>query len=587
MLQFRKLNLLLVVLVCTLNPQIVFAFKGWIDPDTSADQYSAKSFSADSNQEYSYSYSLIMSDEFNRPGRQFKDGDDPMWTGIDKSDDDQTASGKKSLQYYNSSMITTENGNLVINTNTEDTKWKGWNPYMKKYEIMSRHFKSGMLQGWNKFCFTGGIIEMEVQFPGRSDVGGLWPAVWLLGNLGRATFETSTNLMWPWSYSKCNRDLQHAQEISGCDITTHYSMQEGRGRGATEIDIIEVMPGPSGKLPFLKNNVQRPYTAMTLQIAPGIPASKKRPPAGALPEWGFHWYKNLSYGQNVSINPFFYGTYLASTNTLEPVTRSKAESYQCDAIGSMMTLNDSYWNSMHKFRLEWQPGEKGYVRWYIDGEFKFGIDAPSLEAEGTEIPNEPSYLIINTAISTSWGFPNAPWGCSSYDCKDPESQCGFNAGFCKSLPAKFAVNYVRVYQNKNDPKQTVGCNPKGYPTTKFIQGHEFRYKLLTDVHAIKPIVTGGGECVDDAGCGEGVCDIKKCKCNADWMGPRCLVPTYANDFDDWEKEESIPVFLPFVPSFLEAFSLLALSLLAAATLLICTKRRTLNGTGLTTVPTWL
>jgi beta-glucanase (GH16 family) len=235
-------------------------FSGWIDPDTQAQHKYIHSFSDKKK------YTLIMSDEFNRDGRSFKDGHDPMWTAIDKSDDDQTSSGKKSLQFYNYTMITTKGGNLVISTNTEDTEWKGWNPYEKKYEKMSRHFKSGMLQGWNKFCYTGGVIDMEVQFPGRSDVGGLWPAAWLMGNLGRATFETSTNLMWPWSYSKCDRQLQHAQEISGCDITTHYSLQPGKGRGATEIDIIEVMPGPSGKLPFVKHHVQRPYTSMTLQV---------------------------------------------------------------------------------------------------------------------------------------------------------------------------------------------------------------------------------------------------------------------------------------------------------------------------------
>jgi hypothetical protein len=70
-----------------------------------------------------------------------------------------------------------------------------------------------MLQSWNKFCFTGGILEIDLQFPGEHDVGGLWPAVWLLGNLARATFLSSTNLMWPWSYAECNRDLQKAQEV--------------------------------------------------------------------------------------------------------------------------------------------------------------------------------------------------------------------------------------------------------------------------------------------------------------------------------------------------------------------------------------
>lgn len=147
--------------------------------------------------------------------------------GIDKSDDDQTSSGRGSLQFYNSSQISTEDGFLVIKTTTEETKWKGFNPYKKEYQMMSRHFKSGMLQSWNKFCFTGGIFEVDIQFPGRHDVGGLWPAVWLLGNLGRATYESSTNLMWPWSYGDCNREMQSAQEISGCDVTQHYSLVSG------------------------------------------------------------------------------------------------------------------------------------------------------------------------------------------------------------------------------------------------------------------------------------------------------------------------------------------------------------------------
>ena len=55
-----------------------------------------------------------------------------------------------------------------------------------------------------------------------------------------------------------------------------------------------------------------------MQLAPGIPASKRRPPSGTLPEWGFTWYDNLTYGENTSINPFFYGTYLGPTKKEEP-----------------------------------------------------------------------------------------------------------------------------------------------------------------------------------------------------------------------------------------------------------------------------
>lgn len=236
-------------------------FAGWVDPDTPESVRTLKSYTDGEV------YDLVMSDEFETPGRTFKDGHDPTWTGIDKPDDDQTSSGKKSLQYYNASQISTRDGNLIITTTDEDTNWRGWNPFKKKYETMGRHFKSGMLQSWNKFCFTGGILEVDVQFPGESDVGGLWPAVWLLGNLGRATFESSTNLMWPWSYEPCDRELQHAQEISGCDVTTHYSLHKKQGRGATEIDMIEVMSGPSDKLPLVKNDLRRPYSSMTLQVS--------------------------------------------------------------------------------------------------------------------------------------------------------------------------------------------------------------------------------------------------------------------------------------------------------------------------------
>ena len=40
----------------------------------------------------------------------------------------------------------------------------------------------------NKFCFTGGYVETAVQLPGANNVLGLWPAVWTMGNLGRAGY---------------------------------------------------------------------------------------------------------------------------------------------------------------------------------------------------------------------------------------------------------------------------------------------------------------------------------------------------------------------------------------------------------------
>ena len=100
-----------------------------------------------------------------------------------------------------------------------------------------------MLQSWNKFCFTGGIIEAEVQLPGDHDIGGLWPAFWLLGNIARHTYVGSSSNIWPWSSTKCDPDKVDAQKISGCLKTEHFGLKPGVGRGAPEIDIFEVQPG--------------------------------------------------------------------------------------------------------------------------------------------------------------------------------------------------------------------------------------------------------------------------------------------------------------------------------------------------------
>ena len=48
----------------------------------------------------------------------------------------------------------------------------------KRYE--TKNYRSAMLQGWNKFCFTGGVMEASIRLPGDAHIGGLWPAFWLM-----------------------------------------------------------------------------------------------------------------------------------------------------------------------------------------------------------------------------------------------------------------------------------------------------------------------------------------------------------------------------------------------------------------------
>jgi beta-glucanase (GH16 family) len=69
-------------------------------------------------------------------------------------------------------------------------------------------YASASVQSWNKVCVQGGIVEVTVSLPGRAGRPGVWPAVWMLGNLGRATYPLSTDGLWPFSYSDCDADSQ-------------------------------------------------------------------------------------------------------------------------------------------------------------------------------------------------------------------------------------------------------------------------------------------------------------------------------------------------------------------------------------------
>lgn len=81
------------------------------------------------------------------------------------------------MEWYDPDGLTTADGSLVVTLSEKETH--------------NLHYQGGLMTTWNKFCFTGGLIEASVQLPGSSNVVGLWPAVWTLGNLGRAGYGAS------------------------------------------------------------------------------------------------------------------------------------------------------------------------------------------------------------------------------------------------------------------------------------------------------------------------------------------------------------------------------------------------------------
>ncbi|MGK3735393.1 MAG: hypothetical protein ACI8RD_012020 [Bacillariaceae sp.] len=295
-------------------------------------------------------------------------------------------------------------------------------------------------------------------------------------------------------------------------------------------------------------------TARCYQLAPGV--TKNRPHDGALPLYedklapGGHttlvantWYENLELNGNTSINPYFYGTYLAETKPNEPVTRNKNQAFQADAPGVNHQLTPAHFTKVHTFRIEWQPGPGGRVDWFskdhkinstlsIEGDglgkdwlHIYGINDKSLkDLMRSQIPIEPSYLIMNTAVSSNWGFPYvSPETCPKkcYDCDDPKCACAFAPGFCKMLretDVAMKIDSVRVYQSR-DPSahpgqnHTLGCDPPAYPTREWIKGHSYQYmrnppfSFEDKGHPLKKVQKGGGKCGSDYDCGAHISNV--------------------------------------------------------------------------------
>ncbi|KAJ7103722.1 beta-glucan synthesis-associated protein-domain-containing protein [Mycena epipterygia] len=139
---------------------------GLIDLDTPSDAYTITSLYSGKQMK------LVFSDEFNTDGRTFYPGDDPYFEAVDLH-----YWGTGNLEWYDPAGVTTGNGSLKITLTKKPTH--------------DLDYQGGLVTSWNKFCFTGGLVVTSATLPGNNNIHGLWPAVWTMGNLGRAGFGAS------------------------------------------------------------------------------------------------------------------------------------------------------------------------------------------------------------------------------------------------------------------------------------------------------------------------------------------------------------------------------------------------------------
>ena len=184
-----------------------------IDPDTPQDAYTRVSLH-DSSQ----TFDLVFSDEFNVDNRTFYPGDDPYWEAVDLH-----YWATNNLEWYDPASVTTQGGSLMIT--------------LMEKETHDLNYQGGMITSWNKFCFTGGYVEASVQLPGVSNIQGLWPAVWMMGNLGRAGYGATLEGMWPYTYDSCDVGTVANQSVNGNPHAATINGDTGKG------GVLSYLPG--------------------------------------------------------------------------------------------------------------------------------------------------------------------------------------------------------------------------------------------------------------------------------------------------------------------------------------------------------
>ncbi|KAK0234993.1 glycoside hydrolase family 16 protein [Armillaria nabsnona] len=406
---------------------------GLIDLDTPKDAYTIKSW-RDGRE-----FQLVFSDEFEQDGRSFYPGDDPYWEAVDfhywQTND---------LEWHDPAAVTTKNGSLVITLSKKST-------HNRDYQGVSNYR--------NKFCFTGGYVVSSVQLPGINNVVGLWPAVWMMGNLGRAGYGASLEGLWPYSYDACDVGTAPNQTLNGrpesalttgpaeynyelsylpgqrlsrctCDGESHPGPKHADGtyvgRSAPEIDIFEAqVSGSVGEV------------SQSGQWAPFDPS--------------YIWNNNSDNLVITDTTVSRINTYRGgiTQETTSVVSQSAQDCYQlgagCFAI----------------YGFEYKPGyesDGAYMSWINDGKVSWTLNAAGVGAQSEveisarPVPQEPMYLIANLGISYNFGVVDTDH---------------------LTFPAAMSVDYIRVYQ---DPDNfNIGCDPADFPTAAYIKTYNEAY----------------------------------------------------------------------------------------------------------------
>ncbi|EJD47628.1 beta-glucan synthesis-associated [Auricularia subglabra TFB-10046 SS5] len=391
--------------------------RGIIDDDTPKDVRTRVGFDGQS-------YHLVFSDEFNTDGRSFGEGEDPYWEAVNLH-----YWPTVDLEWYDPDQIRTKDGKLVITIDQQ-----------QNHDL---NYISGMLQSWNKFCFTNGYIEVSLSLPGDPQISGFWPAAWTMGNLGRAGYGATTEGLWPYSYKACDLGtLKNQTEPSGVAPTASdgqpLSFQPGQRLSSCSCPGSD-HPGPKHESPRNAPEIDILEATVDVALGHGI-ASQSYQLAPYNADWQFNNASPAVEIADASLTQL--NTYLGAP-------------YQ-QALSALTDFGAAPYGGVQfqSFGYEYHSGDDGYITWSIGGKPTWTLRADALDGDAQSgiskrvMPEEPMSIILNLGMSESFQEVDTA-----------------NLQF----PAKMYVDYVRVYQR--DGEDNIGCEPKNFPMQDYINKH--------------------------------------------------------------------------------------------------------------------
>ncbi|KAF9056531.1 glycoside hydrolase family 16 protein [Panaeolus papilionaceus] len=401
---------------------------GLIDVDTPHNVFTKPAYT-----DPSVEMQLVFSDEFNVDGRSFYPGDDPYWEAVDLH-----YWQTNNLEWYDPAAITTRNGALEIT--------------LSEMQTHDLNYQGGMMTTWNKFCFTGGLVETSVTLPGINNVFGLWPAVWTMGNLGRAGYGASLEGMWPYTYDACDVGTAPNQTFHGQPVAATIN---GDGQNGGALSYLpgqrlsrctckgESHPGPIHSDGTYVGRSAPEIDVFEAQIT-GDPLSGQ---VSQSAQWApfneaYQWFNTSSNLIIPDTTNSFMNTYLggAFQQATSVVTENNQSCYELTG------------KCFSTYGFEYVPGfDNAYISWIANAKLAWTLNVEGMAADSRvgisarPVPQEPMYLIMNLGMSLNFGHV------------DLEHLV---------FPTTMRVDWIRVYQPKGNIN--VGCDPVDFPTAAYI-----------------------------------------------------------------------------------------------------------------------